>query len=109
MGLKKLYNGLSFYELKQFLEEKYIQYNTPSFIPSDPISRPHRFSASHDREISGFLAATIAWGRRDLIIRSCNNILEAMDNAPYEYIMSAGGEELNRLSCFVHRTFNPED
>ncbi|MDP4223586.1 MAG: TIGR02757 family protein [Bacteroidota bacterium] len=96
-------------ELKQFLEEKYLQYNNLSFIPSDPISIPHRFSTLQDREISGFLAATIAWGRRDLIIRSSNILLEAMDNSPYEYIMSSVDGDLKRLSCFVHRTFNSND
>jgi len=32
-----------------------------------------------------------------------------MDNNPYEYIKSAGKEDLKRLSCFVHRTFNSTD
>ncbi len=109
MSLKSLYNGIPVPELKEFLEEKYLQYNNPSFIPSDPVSIPHRFKTLHDREISGFLTATIAWGRRDLILRSSNILLEAMDNNPYSYIKSAGKEDLNRLSCFVHRTFNSAD
>jgi len=103
------YNGLTFCELKQFLEEKYIQYNNPSFIPSDPISIPHRFTEKLDREVSGFLVASIAWGRRDLIVRSGNILLEAMDNAPYDFVMSAGSEDLKRISGFVHRTFNSTD
>jgi len=103
------YNGIPAGEMKQFLEEKYLQYNNPAFIHTDPVSIPHRFSTLHDREISGFLAATIAWGRRDLIIRSSNILLEAMGNTPYEYIMTAGKDDLKRLSCFVHRTFNSAD
>jgi uncharacterized protein (TIGR02757 family) len=109
MSLKSSYNGMPVSELRQFLEEKYLQYNNPSFIASDPVSVPHRFTTLHDQEISGFLAATIAWGRRDLILRSSNILLEAMDNNPYEYILSAGKEDLKRLSCFVHRTFNSTD
>ncbi len=77
MSPDRSYNGLTFCELKQFLEEKHDQYNKPSFIPSDPISIPHRFTSRHDREISGFLVAAIAWGRRDLILRSANILLEA--------------------------------
>jgi len=109
MSLKSSYSGIPVSELREFLEEKYLQYNNPSFIPSDPVSIPHRFSTLHDREIAGFLAATIAWGRRDLILRSSNILLEMMDNNPYEYIMSAGKEDLKRLSCFVHRTFKSTD
>ena len=109
MSPERSYNSIPAGEMKQFLEEKYLQYNNPSFIAADPISIPHRFSTRNDREISGFLAATIAWGRRDLIIISSNILLEAMGNTPYEYIMSAGKDDLKRLSCFVHRTFNASD
>lgn len=109
MSRERKYNGVPVTEMKQFLEEKYLQYNNPSFIPSDPISIPHRFTLRQDREISGFLVSSIAWGRRDLILRSANNLLEAMDNAPYEFVMSAGAEDLKRVSRFVHRTFNGTD
>lgn len=48
-------------EIKDFLGEKVLQYNTLDFIDSDPVQIPHRFSAKEDIEIAGFLAATIAW------------------------------------------------
>jgi uncharacterized protein (TIGR02757 family) len=109
MSLKQSYNGIPATEIKAFLEEKFLQYNNPSFIECDPISIPHSFSDSRDREISGFLTAAIAWGRRDLILRSSRLMLELMDNSPYEFIMSANESELLRLSRFVHRTFNGTD
>lgn len=109
MSPEQTYNGLTFCELKQFLEEKHNQFNNPAFIPSDPISIPHRFTSGHDREISGFLVSAIAWGRRDLILRSGNLLMEAMDNSPYEFIMSAGNDDMKRVSRFVHRTFNGTD
>jgi uncharacterized protein (TIGR02757 family) len=109
MNHDRSYNGLTFCELKQFLEEKHNQYNQPSFIPSDPISIPHRFTSLHDREIAGFLVAAIAWGRRDLILRSASNLLEAMDNSPFEFVMSADSNDLKRIEKFVHRTFNGTD
>ena len=109
MSLKRSYNGIPVDELKQFLEEKYLQYNTPSFIESDPVSIPHSFISMHDREVSGFLAAAISWGRRDLILRSSRRLLEMMDNRPYEFIMNATGSDLSRVDGFVHRTFNGKD
>lgn len=109
MSLKKSYNGIPAGELLQFLEEKHLQYNNPSFIESDPISIPHSFSTDKDREVSGFLAAAISWGRRDLILRSSRRLLEMMDMSPYEYVMSSSDKDLIRLSGFVHRTFNGSD
>jgi len=109
MSLKRSYNGIPSGEIKAFLEEKYLQYNNPSFIKPDPISIPHSFSNRRDREISGFLTAAIAWGRRDLILRSCHKMLEMMDNAPSDFILSASESEISRLSSFVHRTFNGAD
>jgi uncharacterized protein (TIGR02757 family) len=109
MSHKRLYNGIPADEMKVFLEEKYLQYNNPAFIESDPISIPHKFTGLRDREISGFLTAAIAWGRRDLILRSSRMLLERMDNAPYEFITSAGEDEILNLSGFVHRTFNGTD
>ena len=109
MSLKLSYNGIPETEIKAFLEEKYLQYNNPSFIECDPISIPHSFQETHDREISGFLTAAIAWGRRDLILRSSRLMLELMDNSPYEFIMSANETELLRFTRYVHRTFNGSD
>jgi uncharacterized protein (TIGR02757 family) len=104
--VKRTLNGR---ELKEFLEEKTVQYNRPSFIEHDPVSIPHHFSRKEDIEIAGFLAATIAWGQRPVIIRNANKLMELMDLAPYEFVLSASPEELKRLKKFVHRTFNGVD
>jgi hypothetical protein len=109
MSLKKSYNGIPAGELRLFLKEKYLQFNNPSFIDTDPVSIPHSFSGRKDREVSGFLAATISWGRRDLILRSCRIMLDLMNNNPFEFIISADENEIKRLSSFVHRTFNGTD
>jgi hypothetical protein len=61
---------LSRKELKEFLDEKAELYNSPEFIEPDPISIPHRYSQKEDIEISGFLAATIAWGNRKMIVKN---------------------------------------
>ena len=81
-------------ELKEFLDEKVVLYNNPSFIESDPIQIPHGFSLKEDIEISGFLTATIAWGNRKMIINNAKKMMDLMGNSPYD---------------FVHRTFNGND
>ncbi len=96
-------------ELKSFLEEKVLQYNNPNFIESDPIQIPHRYSLKEDIEISGFLAATIAWGNRKMIISNALKMMELMGNAPFDFVMSHKSKDLERLDSFVHRTFNGQD
>jgi len=96
-------------ELKEFLEEKTRQYNTVAFIDSDPVSVPHRFSKKEDIEISGFLAATIAWGQRATILNNMKRMMTMMDDAPHDFIISSSKKEVERFSVFVHRTFNGTD
>jgi len=61
---------LSKSHLKEFLDEKVDLYNRPSFIELDPLSIPHRYTEKGDIEIAGFLAATIAWGNRKMILKN---------------------------------------
>ncbi len=96
-------------ELKDFLDEKAMQYNTPVFIETDPISIPHRYVEKEDIEIAGFLVATIAWGNRKMIIKSAERMMELMGNSPYDFVMSYTDNQLDRLEGFVHRTFNEID
>ncbi len=96
-------------ELKSFLEEKVIQYNTRDFIDSDPIQIPHLFSQKEDIEIAGFLTATIAWGNRKMIIKNAHRMMELMGNSPFDFVLSHQEKDLNDIASFVHRTFNGQD
>jgi uncharacterized protein (TIGR02757 family) len=109
MNRKESYNGIPAAEMKLFLEEKYLRFNNSSFISPDPVSIPHMFSDLRDREISGFLTATIAWGRRDLFLRNANELMDLMDHAPFDFLMSAGEEDFERFGNFIYRTFNGTD
>ena len=96
-------------ELKDFLDQKVLQYNTLDFIESDPVQIPHLFTQKEDVEISGFLSATIAWGNRTMIIRNSKKMIDLMGNAPYDFVMSHTDTQLEQLDNFVHRTFNGVD
>ena len=96
-------------ELKSFLDEKVSQYNTRDFIDSDPVQIPHLYTQKEDIEIAGFLAATIAWGNRKMIIKNAHRMMELMGNAPYDFILSHQDKDLKDLESFVHRTFNGQD
>lgn len=97
-----------FQEIKEFLDEKVIQYNQPFFIDTDPISIPHRYTRKEDVEVSGFLTATIAWGNRKSIIQNAGTLMEKMGESPFDFVMSASDSQLQKIE-FVHRTFNSDD
>lgn len=96
-------------EIKTFLEEKYSLYNQPKFIDSDPIQVPHSFSAKEDIEISAILTASIAWGRRTLIIKKAQEMMSLMENCPYDFLMNANLKDIARFEKFQYRTFKGED
>lgn len=96
-------------ELQLFLDEKVDLYNNPSFIETDPIQIPHRFSLKEDIEIAGFLAATIAWGNRKMIINNANKMMDLMGNSPFDFVLNHQEYHLEKLENFVHRTFNGTD
>lgn len=96
-------------ELKEFLNEKVLLYNTTNFIESDPIQIPHLFTAKEDVEISGFLVATIAWGNRKSIIGNGKRLVEIMGNSPLDFVLNFSEKDTRKLSGFVHRTFNEDD
>ncbi len=96
-------------ELKEFLDAKVLEYNQPNFIESDPIQIPHQFTLKEEIEIAGFLTATIAWGKRKMIINNANKILNFMGNSPYDFIMHHNENQLTKIEESIHRTFNSID
>lgn len=96
-------------EIGHLLNEKYLEYCTPAFIEQDPISIPHCFEEKHDIEVSGLIAATIAWGQRPTIIKNAKDAMYRMGNEPYRFVMEHSEEDLKTLDGFVHRTFNATD
>lgn len=96
-------------ELKEFLDEKADFYNNPEFIENDPLQIPHSFSLKEDIEISGFLASTIAWGNRKMIINNAKKMMDLLGNSPYDFVMNHNEDQLDDLDYFVHRTFNGTD
>src|SRR4026208_1057077 len=95
--------------LKEFLDNKVKEYNRPEFIEDDPISVPHLFSKKQDVEIAGFFASIFAWGNRTTIINKSKELLEKLEHAPHDFIISHTAKDLQKLKGFKHRTFNEDD
>lgn len=91
-------------DIRELLDAEATRINRPEFIANDPVQFPRRFSKLQDIEIAAFLSAIIAWGRRTMICRDCEKMLNLMDNEPYAYVMDRGYEDLDS-SLNIHRTF----
>ena len=107
--------------IQKTLDRRYNQFSgfessVRDFIEHDPVQFPLRYAKRRpknqaDIEIAAFLAATIAWGRRDLIIRSCRRMFAMMEPGPYTYVLKHAALRKrvpDRGSC-VHRTFFEDD
>ncbi len=102
-------NMEDYLNLKEFLDTKSDEFNTPGFIEHDPVSIPHRFSSKQDIEISGFLTAILSWGQRPVIIANSLRLMKMMDNEPYNFLLNASEKDFIQFTGFVHRTFNSDD
>ena len=91
-------------DIRRLLDEEAHRINNESFIASDPVQFPRRFTDQRDIEIVAFLSAIIAWGKRTMICRNVERMLSLMDYSPYAYVMDEGYEELD-ADMNLHRTF----
>lgn len=96
-------------QLKSRLDELSAKYNVNSFIDSDPVQFPRRFSDSRDIEITGLITSVISWGKREMILRNANRILERMNHAPYDFIMNRKWATMKHSDINLHRTFFERD
>ena len=96
-------------DIKYFLDSMADKYNCLDFIESDPISIPHNYTKKEDIEISGFLTSTIAWGNRKAILKSANQLMQWMDDSPYDFIINHTENDLKPFKKFIYRTFNGDD
>ena len=95
--------------IREFLEEKALHYETPAFVEGDPIQVPHSFSERENIEISGLFSAVLAWGRRDISIRSSYELIGRMNGRPAEFLLNMEEDDLENFQGFRHRTFNQDD
>ncbi|MEK6476380.1 TIGR02757 family protein [Catalinimonas sp. 4WD22] len=95
--------------LYELLETKAEKFNRPAFIEDDPISIPHAYQKKQDIEISGLIAAVLAWGQRKTIILKCQEFFALMDHAPHDFILHHQENDLKPFVDFKHRTFNATD
>ena len=91
---------------KSELDKLAEKYETKEFFYDDPIGIPNRFEDKNDKEIIGFIASLVAYGRREIFIKKLNQLLEIAQNEPYNFIVNF---EPKILGDFNYRFGKPDD
>lgn len=91
---------------KTELDKLVKKYETIEFFYDDPIGIPNRFTDKRDKEIAGFIASLVAYGRREIFIKKLNQLLSIAENEPYNFIMNF---EPKILGDFNYRFGKPQD
>src|SRR3990172_2493022 len=96
-------------KLKTQLERLYKTYDI-AFLSSVPLEFVHRFKDDRDREITGLIASSLAYGKVAGIKRSVETVLALMNNEPYRFTINFKPEKHEKaFSGFIHRFNNGDD
>lgn len=100
---------------KDALDALYDRYNRRECAHPDPVEFLYDYEDPRDREIVGFLGASLAYGRVAMIMRSVASVLARMGDrpagtSPSAFLMNASREELSRaFAGFRHRFATGEE
>jgi uncharacterized protein (TIGR02757 family) len=90
--------------IKYILEDLYCRYNKKEFIHPDPLEFLYNYHELRDREIAGFIASSLAYGRVAQILKSVSSVLGKMGSSPYLYLMDSKPSVIeNTFRGFKHR------
>lgn len=90
--------------LKDALNSLYEKYNRCIFVHPDPLEFLYLYDDPLDREITGLIASSLAYGRVAQILKSVSSVLERMSPSPSSYIERSSAKKIAAdFSGFKHR------
>ncbi len=73
-------------------------------LARDPVGLLHAYAAPEDREVAGLVAAALAFGRVETILRDVRAVLETLGPSPRDYVLAfRRGRDAAFFAGFVHR------
>ena len=95
--------------LKERLDALYASFNCVDSA-ADPIHLVRRFDDPADREVAGFCAAALAFGRVASVLQSIDRLFAVMGPSPAAYVRSFDpARQMRDLTPIVHRWTKGED
>jgi len=96
-------------ELARRLDSLYHDYNREDSA-SDPIQKVRPFSDPADREIAGFCAAALAFGRVASVLNSINTLFSTLGPSPADFVRRFTPDSAPRaMRAMVHRWIRGDD
>jgi len=95
--------------LKEVLEENYQKFHSREFLYSDPLKFVHGYSQARDQEVVAYIAASLAYGRVEQILKNLERIFFGMGESPFEFILNFCEKDLMFLGEFIYRFNKRED
>jgi uncharacterized protein (TIGR02757 family) len=97
------------FRLRSTLDELYDGFDSPDSA-TDPIQVVRRFDRSDDREIVGFCAAALAFGRVTSVLQSIERLVAIMGRRPGAYVRAFDPvREAPKFTGLVHRWTRGDD
>jgi Protein of unknown function (DUF2400). len=95
--------------LKQTLDSLYDGFNLPGSA-TDPIHIVRRYERADDREVVGFVAASLAFGRVASVLQSIERVLTVMKPSPSAYVRAFDPRrDARAFDGIVHRWTRERD
>ena len=96
-------------ELGTHLDRLYHEFNQADAI-ADPVNLVRRYAQAADREVAGFCAAALAFGRVASVNQSIEAVFALLGPAPARFVHAFDPrEEAPRFASFVHRWTRGDD
>ena len=89
--------------LPEILNDIYQKYNRTELIGTDPLIFVYNYSNEADREIAGFFASALAYGRVGLIQAALRQLFSIMQPSPYEFVINFSKKNECALEHFKYR------
>ena len=91
-------------QLKQTLDGIYAQYHHPRYLGLDPLVCVRKSKDRRSRETVGLLAASLAYGRVEIIVRNINTVINLAGGSFIDFVANTTyREKLKSLAGFKHR------
>lgn len=91
-------------ELHAVLEELYVRHHRRALIAPDPLEAVYWYDENGDREVAGFIAAALAYGRAAQILASVRRVLQPMGSSPRDFLLYGSDAQIAAVAeGFRHR------
>ncbi len=82
--------------LKKKLESIYSNFNQRKYVDPDPLLFLYDYPEKKNREIAGFIAACLAYGRVEQIMKTVSHVIAKLNPCPFDYLMERRKKDIAR-------------